>query len=305
MLEQISKYFIKNNANYIFYENYHYIMNKLLSFEYQKMKFEDSNNCILNLNDQSMYWWNDHIECIVKYTKRKSCKPLTNKEKLLLENTSNIVEMTHINNITLDMLNFSGLSNASDQDWGTLKKYGESLIPRNEWNENQKNFYGFESDADYIYLIKELFESKYIKAARHHTWTGRYYFYNSNKSHRLAALYRQDSRQKRNTKINIALDECKLNSDCARIIYNNFFGIITTGKTYSFLMELLKHINITIILEEQNLCNDNIYILWIDKVMDELLLIIIKFIEILPSDECYLITNILKKYDYIHANNNI
>jgi len=266
-------------------------------FDYKKMTFTGSDDDVLDFSKPSMFYHNDSIEIMVAHTKRKHCKPLSDNEKVLAMNINNLIEQDINENKSLKISLFSGLTNANAPDYGTLKNYGNSLIPRGEWNKSQMNYYGFESDEDYKRLMNDLFESENpIKIAFHHKWTDRYYFYCVNKSHRLAALYRQDTNQDRKTNVNMTLYDRKLNIESGKNIIDNFIGIITTGTTYSFLVNQLKNLYIEILFEENDPKSDRFYILWIEKPKDKLLSNIVKFISQLPSNKCYIISDDLKKY---------
>lgn len=241
-----------------------------------------------------MFWWNDPIDIIKSHTKKNYCKPLNDEEKVLLVNAGNLIQRVDKGVCPLEISKFSGLPNANASDYGTLENYGNNLIPRSEWNENQKYFYGFGNDEDYKYLKGELLNSSSVNAAIYHTWTDRLYFHNGNKSHRLAALYRQDARQKKNTTIELKLSEDSLNINSGKLLFENFTGIITTSKTYSLLVDRLKFINVQILLEELFPEKDRLYILWIRKTQNEILSDIVSFINLLPTDRCYIITNAIK-----------
>jgi hypothetical protein len=231
-----------------------------------------------------MFWWNDPIEIIKRYTKRKNRIPFKNMEELLLKSVENLFTEEDIGMQTLELSKFSGLSNARDLDWGSLENYGNNL------------YLHFETNEDFDRLESEIFNSSSIKAAVYHAWTDRLYFCNSDKSHRLAALYRHNLEKNRDIRISINLCKKELNFNNVKILFNNFIGIITTDKTYSLLIEIFKSINITILLEEYSPEDGRLYILWIEKSQNKLLASIIKFISQLPSNQCYIITNVLEKY---------
>lgn len=295
MLKRLKQYFIQKDNDYIFYKRFHDIIDELFYFDYEQMKFTGSNTDVLDFSKSSMFWWNDPIE-IITNTREKNCKLLSDEERVLLVNTGNLIKRVDKGVCPLEISKFSGLSNANASDYGTLENYGNSLIPRSEWNKNQIYYYGFENDEDYKYLKGELLNSSSVNAAIYHTWTKRLYFHNGNKSHRLAALYRQDTRQRKNTTIELKLSEDSLNINSGKLLFENFIGIITTGKTYSFLVDRLKFINVQILLEELFPEKDRLYILWIRKTQKEILSDIVKFINLLSTDRCYIITNALKKY---------
>ena len=297
MFNRIKQYLINNDNNYLYYKKFHDILNEFMYFDYKKMTLSNSDDDVLDFSKSSMFYNNDSIEIMVTHTKRKNCKPLSDNEKLLAMNINNLIKQDIIENKSLKISLFSGLTNAKALDYGTLKNYGNSLIPRGEWNKSQKNYYGFESDEDYKRLMIDLFGSKnLIKIAYHHKWTDRYYFSCKDGSHRLAALYRQDTNQDRKTNINMTLYDKILNNESGKNIIDNFIGIITTGTTYSFLVKQLKILYIEVLFEENNPKSDDFYILWIEKPKDKLLSNIVKFISQLPSDKCYIISDDLKKY---------
>jgi hypothetical protein len=297
MFKRIKQHIINNDSRYLYYKKFNVVFNKFLSFEYKKMIFTGSEEDVLDFSNQSMFYRNDPIEIIMAHTKRKNCKPLSTKEEELAKNINDLIKEDTKENQSLEISLFSGLSNANAHDYGSLKNYGNNLIPRCEWGKGQKSYYGFESDEDYKRLMNDLFESENpIKIAYHHKWTNRYYFHCLNKSHRLAALYRQDINQNRKTKVNLTLYNKELNIESGKKILDNFIGIITTDTTYSFLVEQLKNCYINVLFEEIAPKPRSIYILWIEKSKDELLSKIIKFINLLPLDRCYIISDVLKKY---------
>jgi hypothetical protein len=281
MLDRLKQYISQNDKDYIFYKNFYDIFIELIYFDYPKMLFTGSDNDILDLNKASMFCRNDPIEIIVRYTRTSNMKPLSHVENMLLDNAKNLIEKEIIEKQSLNISLFSGLSHARDSDWGTLENYGKSL------SSYEENIYK---------LIDELFNSGKIKTAIHHTWSDRYYYCNNNFSHRLAALYIQDTVQNKKTRIDLELDERKLNIDCGKFLYDNYIGIITTGKTYLFLSEQLKKSNAKILLEYFQPIDKDLCILWIEKSQDKIVSNIVKFISCLPSDRCYIISNILKNY---------
>ena len=293
----LRQYLVKNDNGNNFYKKNNDVLDELKNFEYEKMTFTNSKESILDFSKSSMFLNNDPFEVMVKYTKRPNFKPITNEEKKLLQSIDTLITTENKGVQSLKVAMFSGLSNTRyDVDYETLEKYGNTLIPRVKWNKNQKNYYGFETDDDYLYLTSEIRNSKLIKTAVHHKWTDRYYFINDDLSHRLAALYRQDKNQNRNTILDLKLCEKELNIECVKVIFENYFGIITTGKTYSFLKNKLESINIKILLEYNSIENDKLYILWIEKKQDELLSSVVNYISLLPSDKCYLVNSVLEKY---------
>jgi len=298
MLNRNKHHLISNDDKYIFHNKFNDIIHSIKHFNYVKMKYTGSDEDILDFGKPSMFWSNDPVEIIIRHTKKRDCKPLNDKENILLVSIENLKKEKIEEKQYLEISNFSGLSAANDYDYGTIEKYGNSLIPRKEWDESQRHYYGFETDDDYKHLIDELFYSGSINAAILHTWTKRLYFVNSSKSHRLAALYRQDISQNRNTKISFKIYKRELNIEFGKMIFENYTGIITTGSTYSFLAEKLKSIDIKILLEVIHPENDRLYILWVEKSQNELLSDLIEFISSLPSDRCYIISNILEKYLY-------
>jgi len=297
MFNRIKQYIIKNDKNCLYYKKYHDLLNELIYFDYKKMTFTGSDDDVIDFSKPSMFYNNDSIEMIIALTKKKNCRPLNNSENELIMNINNLIKQDINENQFLKISLFSGLTNANAPDYGTLKNYGNSLIPRCEWSINQRSYYGFENDEDYKHLMNDLFESENpINIAFHHNWTDRYYFHCKNKSHRLAALYRQDTNQGRKTNVNMTLYDRKLNIEYGKNIFDNFIGIITTGTTYSFLVNHFKSLYIEVLFEETEPESGRLYILWIGKPRDKLLYNIIKFISLLPSDRCYVISDDLKKY---------
>jgi hypothetical protein len=82
MLNWFKKYLLNKNKDFTFYKNYYDVFNKLIFFDYNKMLFTGDEKDILDINKPSMFWWNDPIEIIKRYTKRKNCIPFKNKEVL-------------------------------------------------------------------------------------------------------------------------------------------------------------------------------------------------------------------------------
>ncbi len=300
MINRLRQYFIRNDENCKFYKKQYEIFDELMNFNYSKMLFTGSSDDILDLNKTSMFLWNDPIEIIVRHTRILNCKPLSNAEIMLLKNTKNLIKTTNMGKRFLKIAEFSGITHANDLDWGTLDNYGKSLIPRSEWRQGGI-YYGFETDEDYQYLVNEI--SAHITNAIHHKWTNRLYFENSNKSHRLAALYRQTINQNRNTVLKLELTEKNINIDCVKTILDNFWGIITTEKTYTFFVEIFKSINIKVLLlnEKYPSEQDSVCVLWIEKTQNKLLARIINFISHLlishlPSDQCYVVNSFLESF---------
>jgi len=317
MLEQIMQYLIQNDNEYILHKRFPEIENNLVSFYYDQMKSNTPKKDILDFNKSSMFSRCDPIEIIITYTNNANnsmTNSHANRIKLMSLNDKENKLRTSIDNLKIEdnkgkqllkVSKFTGLQHASDFDYGSLRNYGSSLLTRDEWKKQGRSgtYYGFETEDDYKYLKKELFESEYpsIKNAILHTWSNQLYVQNDDNSHRLAALYRQDTNQNNNTMIKLQLEENKLNIDNAKIIFDNFIGIITTDSTYFFLTDLLtdiskKYVNTKILLEEDLQVNGRLYILWIEKPQNELVSNIVKFINRIPSDRCYMVNNTLGKY---------
>jgi hypothetical protein len=260
-------------------------------YEGTKAGFEER---IINFSIPSMFFYNDPIMIIVRRSIGRGVFATRDEtEKKLLENINNLIEEVEKTGQEMDISQFSGLTNARDKDWGTLKNYGESLIPRSEWRHGG-TYYGFETEDDYQFLVKEIIE--YITHAIHHTWANRFYLIIRDRSHRLAALYRQSINQNRSTKLNLNIYERKLNIDCVRVLFNDFFGILTTGNTYYFLAGILNSANIKIFFERTPHEDEGICVLWIEKTDNELLSNIIDFIKHLPHDRCFLINCFFEKF---------
>jgi hypothetical protein len=292
---------IKKDEGYLYLNNYYNVFNNLINFDFKKMTYTGSEEDILDFSKESMFWTNDPIEILIKYTNKNGINSLNDKEKLyhekrLSQNVGNLIEEmpTHIQR--LEIKNFSGLTSARDLDYGTIKNYGNNLLPRSEWKKDYKSFYGFETDDDYEYLKHELFDAGIINSAVLHKWSGRLYFLNKNGSHRLAALYRQDVNQNRNTAVELELYEKKLNIDSAKIIFQNYIGIITTHNTYKLLVEQLKQNNIEVFLENDDYKSNLLAILWVERSKNKLLYDIVNFIKHISLDRCYIISNVLERY---------
>lgn len=290
MIKWIKRCLINNDNEYINNQKFHTIFNKLLDFEYKQMTYAgegiilpNEKGYILNFDKSSMFCYNDPIELIVMDIRRRKCiKSLNIVEKQLFESIENLIIKTDIGEKRIKYSQFSGVVNARDYDWETLKNYGHnSHIQINTEIEYEK----------YINEIKTL-----VKRAIYHTWTNRYYFCNNDGSHRLAAINNYAINHKKDTEILVNVDERKINKEYGKIIIENFIGIITTGETYGFLVNLLKDNKINSLLEISNPEKTRNYILWLENTQDKLLIEIIKFINLLHFDRCYIISNDLKKY---------
>ena len=284
MLKRFKQKIIQNDKNYSLHKIVFDIENKLQNFNYNRMKFTGSEKDILDFSKPSMFYWNDPVECIVHYTNRRNYNLKNDKEKMLLINIEKLIEEICTGIQSLKISVFSGLSAARDSDWGTLENYGN--------NSHIK----IKTEADYENCMNET-KSK-ILGVIHHRWTNRYYLRIEDGSHRLAAINRYAIMHNKDTEIKIKVNERKLNINSAKIIFENFVGIITTGKTYSFLTAILEENNIKILFKEDKFIygKDSLYILWVEKSQDKLLSSIIKFISHLPYDKCYTISSILEKY---------
>ena len=122
ILDRLKQYITQNDKDYIFYKNFHDIFIELLFFDYPKMRFTGSENDILDFRKVSMFCRNDPIEIIVRYTRTSNMKPLSHVENMLLDNAKNLINEEIIENHSLMVSMFSGLSNARDSDWGDTRK---------------------------------------------------------------------------------------------------------------------------------------------------------------------------------------
>jgi len=257
-------------------------LNKFKSFKYSTMI---SHGLEIDFGKLSMFSYNDPLIIMFNYLKGTISLNRKYKEKILYENLNNLVKYNKSEMRPLKLNIFSGLSAANCfKDWETLSEYGKSFtLIRN-----------IESKENFEKLKDEIFNS--VKRANYYMWTNRYYFINYDFSHRLAGLHNKDIIRNKNTIIDLDLTEWSLNIDCAKIIYENYFGIVTTSKTYSVLVQQLKKNYIEILFEETNLKEKDLYILWIEKSKNRFLSGIINFIETLPSNQCYIISIFLEKY---------
>lgn len=285
IIKRLKKHIINNDKEFILYKRFYKIINELIKFEYTDMLLSDDSNDIPDFSKSSMYCYNDPIEYLVRLTNNIGCKPLNDNDKYLLSCVNSLIVQNNEGIHTSKISYFSGLTFArSDKDWGTLENYGKNLT------------YYLDTDEYYNQLMKIFNNPSPIKGAIYHSWTNRYYFYNVDGSHRLAALLRQDTTKNRNTEVKLELQKrvlCKNN--CEKII-ENFIGIITTGKTYTSFANIFKLLNINILLEKYNVYEDNIYILWLKKSDDMFMDYVLKFIKLLPLNKCYVITDALEKY---------
>jgi hypothetical protein len=268
-------------------------LDKLTCFDYNQMLFSGAKYEILDFGKPSMYAENDAIEKLEHCFKRSllgRSKPFSIEEENLVTYISKLKMPDIIEKKSLEVSSFSGITNAkSNIDYGTLKEYGASIV-------NDKNNNYFES-ADYFNkLMDEVIYSGSVNSAIYHTWTGRLYFDNKNYSHRLAQINYLAISQKINTKIEFNVSVKQLNIDCAKYIYDNYIGIITTKKTYVFLSEQIKALNIEILLEKPNLEGEILCILWFKKINITKLNAIVEFVSQLPSNKCFIISNVLMKY---------
>jgi hypothetical protein len=286
MFKRIWQYFINNDNEYIFYKRFYSVFYELLNFKYKQMIYAgegttlpNEKGYILDFSKSSMFCYNDPIEIIVLRTKRNIFKPMNCIEKQLLTSIENLIIKTEVEERNIKYSQFSGLVNARDYDWETLENYGNN------------SHIQINTEVEYEHYIDET--KPLIKGAIHHTWTDRYYFCINDGSHRLAAINRYAIKHNKKTEIRVKVDERKLNVEHGKIINENFIGIITTDETYSFLVNLLKNNNISILLEKPTSKKNGNSILWLKKSQDNLLTEIVNFINLLHYDRCYIISNIL------------
>jgi len=296
MLKLIKQYFVDHDNDYIVYKKYYELFNELINFEYELMTFTGSKEDILDFSKSSMFLNNDPIEIICKHTIRTNCKPLSDEEVLLSENISNLIILENVVKQSLRISKFSGLLNAKAQDRETLEKYGLEEYFHGKYGKHNKKYNDCTIEEYCEYLKNDIINSNKVKSAVYHVWSNRYYFINYDCSHRLAVLNHLDIIYNQNILLDLELEERTLDKKCAKIIFENFVGIITVGKTYSLLSNLLKQNKVNVLLENITPMDDRLYILWIEKSNDKILSDIIKFTELLPSNMCYEISKELKKH---------
>ena len=268
------------------------ILNKLKYFDYDQMQFTGAEYDVLDFSKESMFVHCDAIEQIICCFNRSLLgrfKPLSKDEEELKSYLEKLKKQDTQEKKILDLANFSGVTNARTYSlYETFFDYGkDQVINKNNISLNEDYFNKF---------MHDVFSSDNSISAIYHTWSGRLYFCNKNFSHRLAILCYIDKSQNKNTKIELNVIVKLLDKDSTKFIFDNYIGIITTRKTYIFLSGELKTLNIEILLEKSNLEHNDLYILWLEKSKIMKLDAIIKFIGQLPSDKCFIISNVLGKY---------
>lgn len=232
----------KNNELELYKEN-DKLFHAILTINYPRIEIDGRHNT-LNFYQTSMFSWCDPILILQRYRPIHPFMPECIQAKKVID--SLLISKT-IKNKTLQYEQISGIGNASDKNWKSLKEYSDSLIPRNRWNTSQSEYYGFDTDKDFDYLSQIVMTGKnyvgpFINGIEYHSWTGRYYINNTDGSHRCAALFRQNYEQNRKLQITTILREYFLNEDLFDHFLTGYYFIITSEYAAQKLANLCKNL---------------------------------------------------------------
>jgi hypothetical protein len=191
--------------------------------------------------------------------------------------------------ISLDTI--SGLAAASDENWPTLRDYSNSLIPRSRWPNEQVRWYGFDTDDDFIYLSAEV--EKKVLSIQYHAWSNRYYLINTDGSHRIAALYKQNYEQNRGFVLSKEVTEHRLDVDLLSIILTKYYIIITSEFTAMKLAKILQNIDITCLFHDefQYTYDDYRKVIAIEKANAATLKKIINYLKTINKDKLFIVND--------------
>jgi hypothetical protein len=103
--------------------------------------------------------------------------------------------------------------------------------------------YGFETNEDFSYLCNEVIGKKAF-AIEFHTWSNRYYISNTDGSHRIAALYRQNHEQNRGVMLRLPLFERYLDKRLMTDLLSWFHILITTESAAIHIRGVLKELGL-------------------------------------------------------------
>lgn len=219
-LGKILYYFLNKG----FYKN----LNLFLSLSFPAIEIDGRHNT-LNLYQPSIFSWCEPVQIIKKFKPFLICYSECAKVVSIL---NKLVCISRVENQIIKFEQISGLANASDLNWRSLKEYSESLLPRNRWEKvhNNSSFYGFETDEDFFWLENQLIlgSTPCILSINYYTWNERYYILNTDGSHRCAAFYRQNYEQNRKYKFNATLYVHTLNKELLNSFLEEYYCIITS-----------------------------------------------------------------------------
>lgn len=257
------------------------LIDAVLDIEFHPLNYNGDPRDIYDFSKTSMYYNNDPFIIIENCYFRQYRK---NQIDGFVKSVMALIENKEIEPDDIPLSCFSGLTNAKEQtDWPNLQEYGNSLIPRSDWNVNQTNYYGFDTELDFQKRKHEV-ESNF-SSGWYLSWNKRYYFGNDGVSHRLAAYCRQDREQIRNETIRLSITRKSINPDIHKEIFGNYYCVFVERRTYDRLFQLLKSICLDLPVYDSS--NEQVKILWIAKDKGLATSMLIKFLRTLRKNIGY------------------
>lgn len=241
----------------------------------------------LHIESGSMYPHLDPVRILARYTtaSRSQLDRRINKSR-----ASSLCRRLIVNSTeraqTIPFETISGLTNANDHNWSSLRAYGQSLSV--QVNESiTGRFYRFQTEDDFRFLYKEAIEGRHHHVTEH-SWSGRRYLHNSDRSHRIAALYRQNGEQDRHLTLKASIGRSVIDRAVYAEITNNYFATIAANSTCRMIASILSEVGATYEYYSNGDSYDHYYnLIWIHRNRDTITEDLGLLLKRLPKNLCY------------------
>jgi hypothetical protein len=265
-------------------------LSELVNYHYRDIEFTGDGKKLC-LSQGSMLSSNDPYCLVQRLTGRARRWSHSSEERKILETLPDLIKTVEYPATELPMDSVSGIDAASDENWSSLKEYAQSLLPRRRWPDTCSHWYGFETDEDFSYLCNEVIGKKAF-AIEFHTWSNRYYISNTDGSHRIAALYRQNHEQNRGVMLRLPLFERDLDKRLMTDLLSSFHILITTESAAIHIRGVLKELGLGCLfcggVEDKS---NYIKVIWIKRIRSDFLELAIEFLSKLGKDKVYVVSS--------------